>query len=272
MVLQRQIAKPIEVLPGLTRRTLVHGPSLMLVEFSINSGVDLPTHTHLHEQAGYVVSGRLRLNLGGTSYELAAGDTYHVLPDVPHGAHVHEAAVILDSFTPPRLDYLEPTPAESNIRPCTPADFEAIYTIINDAAEAYRGIIPADRWHDPYMPREELRRQISDGVIFYGYQDGANLTGIMGLQHVQDVTLIRHAYVRTANRNSGIGGKLLRHLRTLTDRSVLIGTWADATWAIAFYKKHGFRQVTPEEKNRLLRKYWNIPDRQVETSVVLTDR
>ena len=122
------------------------------------------------------------------------------------------------------------------------------------------------------MPLEELRQQISEGVIFYGYQDGTGLVGVMGLQHVQDVTLVRHAYVRTARRNSGIGGKLLRYLRTLTDRPVLIGTWAAATWAIAFYKKHGFREVTPKEKDRLLRKYWNIPQRQVETSVVLSDR
>ena len=158
------------------------------------------------------------------------------------------------------------------IRLCREHERDAILAIVNGAAEAYRGVIPADRWHDPYMPLEELRQQISEGVIFYGYQDGTGLVGVMGLQHVQDVTLVRHAYVRTARRNSGIGGKLLRYLRTLTDRPVLIGTWAAATWAIAFYKKHGFREVTPKEKDRLLRKYWNIPQRQVETSVVLSDR
>ncbi|GEM_PF-66447 len=163
------------------------------------------------------------------------------------------------------------TSTDPHIRPCTDDDFEAICAIINDAAEAYRGIIPPDRWHEPYMPREELSQQIRDGVIFHGYQSESGLVGVMGLQHVQDVTLIRHAYVRTVHRKSGIGGKLLRHLRALTDRPVLIGTWADATWAIAFYEKHGFRQVTPDEKDRLLRKYWSIPDRQIETSVVLSD-
>jgi 5'-deoxynucleotidase YfbR-like HD superfamily hydrolase/N-acetylglutamate synthase-like GNAT family acetyltransferase len=180
-------------------------------------------------------------------------------------------ADLISSRTLPRQGFLVPAPTGPHIRPCTDADFDAICTIINDAADAYRGIIPADRWHEPYMPREELRQQIRDGVIFYGYQTHSGLVGVMGLQHVQDVTLIRHAYVRTAHRKSGIGGKLLRYLRNLTDRPILIGTWAAATWAIAFYEKHGFRQVTPGEKDRLLRKYWSIPDRQVETSVVLCD-
>src|SRR4051812_41137537 len=159
------------------------------------------------------------------------------------------------------------------IRRCEDRDFELMWTIINDGAQAYKGIIPADRWTEPYMSREKLQHEIDAGVVFWGYEaDGAHaLAGVMGLQDVQDVTLIRHAYVRTASRNLGIGGQLLSHLRTITARPVLIGTWADAVWAIGFYEKHGFHVIDPEEKNRLLRIYWNIPDRQVETSVVLAD-
>ena len=157
------------------------------------------------------------------------------------------------------------------IRPCEHTDLQTIYAIINDAAQAYKGIIPADRWHEPYMPMDELRQQIAEGVAFWGYEEGGQLLGVMGIQHVQDVTLIRHAYVRTAWRQQGIGGKLLTHLHAQTTRPVLIGTWAAADWAIRFYEKHGFRQVTPAEKDRLLRRYWRIPERQVETSVVLAD-
>ena len=158
------------------------------------------------------------------------------------------------------------------IRPCSNSEFDTIYEIVNDAAQAYRGIIPADRWKEPYMPRDELRHEMDEGVVFWGYEEDGELIGVMGIQHVQDVTLIRHAYVRTARRNQGIGGKLLSHLRKQTTRPLLIGTWADATWAIRFYEKHGFRLVTEEEKNRLLRKYWSIPERQVETSVVLAEQ
>ena len=157
------------------------------------------------------------------------------------------------------------------IRPCTDANFDTICAIINDAAEAYRGVIPVDRWHDPYMSREELQHEIQSGVRFWGYEEDGNLLGVMGIQDVKDVTLIRHAYVRTAKRGEGIGGKLLAELRKLTARPVLIGTWAAATWAIRFYEKHGFTMVTPEEKDRLLKKYWSIPERQIETSVVLGD-
>lgn len=157
------------------------------------------------------------------------------------------------------------------IRPCDENDFAAIYAIVNDAAQAYRGVIPADRWHEPYMPEGELRHEIASGVAFWGFEEGGELVGVMGIQHVQDVTLIRHAYVRTARRGQGIGSELLAHLRTLTGRPILIGTWAAATWAIRFYEKHGFRLVTPAEKDRLLGKYWRIPRRQVETSVVLAD-
>ena len=158
------------------------------------------------------------------------------------------------------------------IRKCTESDFHSIYVIVNDAAQAYKGEIPADRWNDEYMSKEELRYEIDDGVEFWGFADDGELIGIMGIQPIQDVTLIRHAYVRTSRRNQGIGGKLLAHLRTLTDRPILIGTWADATWAVRFYEKHGFELVSTEEKNRLLKKYWNIPERQIETSVVLRQR
>jgi len=157
------------------------------------------------------------------------------------------------------------------IRPCDPGEFEGIYEIINDAARAYRGVIPADRWKDPYMDREELRHEIHEGVVFWGYEEEGRLLGVMGLQQVQDVTLIRHSYVRTARRNQGIGGKLLSHLKAQTNRPLLVGTWAAILWAIRFYENHGFRLVSPGEKNRLLKKYWSIPDRQVETSVVLAD-
>jgi GNAT superfamily N-acetyltransferase len=146
-----------------------------------------------------------------------------------------------------------------------------MYAIINDAAQAYRGIIPADRWHDPYMPREELRHEIDDGVRFWGCEENDRLAGVMGIQDVGDVALIRHAYVATEKQRAGIGGMLISELVKQTDKPILMGTWADASWAVRFYEKHGFRLVTPEEKDRLLKKYWKIPLRQVETSVVLAD-
>ena len=155
------------------------------------------------------------------------------------------------------------------IRECLEDDFEAIYEIINDAAQAYRGIIPSDRWHDPYMPRKELLEEISSGVVFLGYEKEGELVGVMGTQDVQDVTLIRHAYVLTAHRNQGIGGELLGQIMDGATRPVLIGTWAAAFWAIRFYERHGFTMVSPAEKERLLRKYWSLPDRQIVTSVVL---
>jgi GNAT superfamily N-acetyltransferase len=157
------------------------------------------------------------------------------------------------------------------IRHCDDRDFDNIYAIINDAASAYRGVIPDDRWSEPYMPKEELQHEIEDGVEFWVYEEDGALAGVMGLQHVRDVTLIRHAYTRTASQKRGIGALLLSHLRELVGTPVLVGTWADAAWAIRFYEKHGFRMVSPETKGRLLRKYWKIPERQVETSVVLAD-
>jgi N-acetylglutamate synthase-like GNAT family acetyltransferase len=159
------------------------------------------------------------------------------------------------------------------IRQCDNSEFRIIYEIINDAAQAYKGVIPMDCWKEPYMSKDELRREIDEGVIFWGYyEEDGELVGVTGIQHVQDVTLIRHAYVRTAKRKRGIGGKLLSHLRKQTTRPILIGTWADAIWAIRFYEKHGFRLVSPQEKDRLLRKYWSVPKRQIQTSVVLADQ
>jgi N-acetylglutamate synthase-like GNAT family acetyltransferase len=149
------------------------------------------------------------------------------------------------------------------------SDLADILDIINDGASAYKGIIPADRWHEPYMSKEELQTQLEDSVQFWCYLDRDQIIGVMGIQDKSDVTLIRHAYVRTTARNKGVGSRLLEHLSKLTTKPILIGTWADAVWAIGFYKKHGFAEVVYEEKELLLRKYWNIPLRQIETSVVL---
>jgi len=160
------------------------------------------------------------------------------------------------------------------IRPCGPTDVPQIFSIINDAAQAYQGIIPADRWHEPYMPLDELKAQIAQGIAFSGYEvtekSQPKLVGIMGIQDRGDVTLIRHAYVRTDQRRSGIGAKLLTHLERTTTKPILIGTWAAASWAIHFYEKNGYRVLSRADTERLLRKYWSMPERQIETSVVLT--
>jgi len=158
------------------------------------------------------------------------------------------------------------------IRRCKESEFETIYAIINEAAQAYRGVIPSGCWEEPYMPMEELRQEIALGVEFWGYEEGGELLGVMGIQHIKDVALIRHAYVRKAHQNRGIGGKLLSCLREKTTRPILVGTWAGASWAVRFYEKHGFRLVSNEERDRLLRKYWSIPELQIENSVVLADR
>ncbi len=157
------------------------------------------------------------------------------------------------------------------IRRCSDLDLEEAFEIVNDAAEAYRGVIPDDRWHEPYMPMDELLEQVRAGVEFWGIGEEGEILGVMGIQRVDDVELIRHAYVRTSRRNQGIGGELLRFLCERAELPLLVGTWAAATWAVRFYEKHGFRLVTQDEKNRLLRRYWEIPERQVETSVVLAD-
>jgi GNAT superfamily N-acetyltransferase len=156
------------------------------------------------------------------------------------------------------------------IRRCRDDERQTILEIVNAAAVAYRDAIPADRWHEPYMPAAELDAEIAAGVEFWGYEGDDGLVGIMGIQPVQDVHLIRHAYVRPDRQRGGVGGALIDHLMRSTERRVLVGTWAAAEWAIAFYRRHGFVQVSPEEKTRLLRRYWDIPERQVETSVVLT--
>ena len=157
------------------------------------------------------------------------------------------------------------------IRKCKKSDFNTILEIINDAAQAYKGIIPPDRWHEPYMSFAELRAQIDDGIVFWGLERNGQLLGVMGIQDKGDVTLIRHAYVVSRAQKRGIGKKLLQHLESMTEKPILIGTWAAASWAVSFYQKNGYSLVSEEEKNRLLRKYWSIPERQVETSVVLAN-
>src|SRR6476646_2191856 len=156
------------------------------------------------------------------------------------------------------------------IRICREDERAAVVSIINSAAEAYRGIIPADRWHEPYMSAGELDREIASGVTFWGYDESnGTLAGVMGLQPVRDVDLIRHAYVLPAKQRQGIGSQLLQHLRQVSTRRLLVGTWAAAEWAIPFYERHGFGLVSPARKTALLMTYWNIPERQIETSVVL---
>ena len=150
------------------------------------------------------------------------------------------------------------------------SEFNSILHVVNDAAEAYRGVIPEDRWKEPYMSNEELRGEIESGVEFYGWVEDDVLIAVMGIQLVNDVTLIRHAYVLTNRQRRGIGEKLLRYLVSMAQTSVvLVGTWEVAYWATRFYEKHGFKLVSREETDRLLRKYWDIPQRQIETSVVL---
>jgi GNAT superfamily N-acetyltransferase len=173
------------------------------------------------------------------------------------------------------------------IRPCADGDLDAMVAVINAAATAYAGVIPEDRYHQPYMHLDELRGEIGAGVRFWGLFEapappggaggpaggGEELAGVMGIQDVGDVTLIRHAYVRPDRQRGGVGTRLLEYLVRLAEeppaRPLLVGTWAAAWWAVAFYERHGFALVTPAEKDRLLRRYWSIPARQVETSVVL---
>lgn len=157
------------------------------------------------------------------------------------------------------------------IRSCTPADFNAMLAIINDAAMAYRGVIPEDCWRDPYMQAGDLTREMAADIRFAGYEHAGTLIGVTGTQPVQDVTLIRHAYVSTRAQRQGVGAALLQHLRARTDRPILIGTWAAAKWAIRFYEKQGFRVIEGAKKNALLKKYWTVPDRQIDASVVLAD-
>jgi GNAT superfamily N-acetyltransferase len=156
------------------------------------------------------------------------------------------------------------------IRKLKSTDFESVLHIINNAADAYKGIIPEDRWKEPYMSSEELRKEIDDGVEFYGWLENGLLVAVMGIQQVNNVTLIRHAYVLQNHQRRGIGKNLLQYLLVLARTSeVLVGTWEAASWAVRFYEKNSFRLVSANEKDRLLRKYWKIPERQIETSVVL---
>ena len=157
----------------------------------------------------------------------------------------------------------------ATIRPCRDAERPAILAIVNAAAEAYRDVIPADRWHEPYMPARELDTEIGEGVVFWGYEADGTLLGNMGIQPMSDVDLIRHAYVAPGTQRHGIGGALLEHLMRETTRRVLVGTWATAEWAIRFYRRHGFEPVPQHRIAPLLRTYWKIPERQIETSVVL---
>jgi GNAT superfamily N-acetyltransferase len=159
----------------------------------------------------------------------------------------------------------------SNVRPCRDDERAAILAIVNAAAEAYRGVIPADRWHDPYMPPDELDSEIDAGVAFWGYERDGTLVGVIGFQSVRDVDLIRHAYVLPDCHRHGVGGALLGRLQRLSTRRMLVGTWAAADWAIRFYRRHGFEIVSPASKIALLKAYWTVPDRQIETSVVLAN-
>ena len=158
------------------------------------------------------------------------------------------------------------------VRRSVESDFTAILSIINDAAVAYRGVIPADRWHEPYMSSSELDNEIAAGVVFWVAEQDGNLAAVMGIQDKGDVTLVRHAYVAPTSQRSGLGTKLLRHVEGLVDKPILIGTWAAASWAIEFYRRNGFTIIPGKQKDELLRTYWSIPARQVETSVVLANR
>ena len=151
-----------------------------------------------------------------------------------------------------------------------PSDFDAILKVINDAARAYKGVIPDDRWKEPYMSADELSEEIEAGIRFFGWVEGGRLLGVAGMQALEDTTLIRHAYVLTKCQRKRIGTRLLEYLTDSAETpEIMVGTWADATWAIRFYEKHGFKLVSSKEKDRLLQTYWNIPERQIETSVVL---
>jgi GNAT superfamily N-acetyltransferase len=153
------------------------------------------------------------------------------------------------------------------IRPCSDGDLSRVYDVINDAATAYRGAIPDDCWHEPYMPMDELQLEAA-AMSFYGLEEGSRLVGVVGFQPVRDVTLLRHLYVETGRQRGGVGSALLRHVIGLTETPrLLVGMWADAAWAIRFYAKHGF--ALDPDGDRLLRTYWAIPDRQREASIVM---
>jgi GNAT superfamily N-acetyltransferase len=158
------------------------------------------------------------------------------------------------------------------VRKSVAADFATMLAIINDAARVYRGVIPADRWHEPYMPADELMKEASDGIVFWVAEEDGQVLGVMGIQDKGEVALVRHAYTTPAVQRKGVGTRLLRHVESLAGKPILIGTWAAASWAIEFYRRNGFTLVSDSDKDRLLRTYWSIPARQIETSVVLADR
>lgn len=164
-----------------------------------------------------------------------------------------------------------PSQSDLRLRRSTRGDFASILAIINDGAQAYRGVIPPDRWHDPYMSAAELAQAIEEGISFWVAELEGRVLGVMGIQDKGSVALVRHAYVATRLQRGGVGTKLLRHVQNLTDKPILIGTWADAAWAIDFYRRNGFTLVAAGDTPRLLRTFWSIPERQIETSVVLAD-
>lgn len=161
---------------------------------------------------------------------------------------------------------------EIQLRRIAPHDFDQVLHIINSAAEAYRGVIPADRWHDPYMSAAELESEMADGVRFSGSIVDQHLIGVMGVQNRGNVDLIRHAYVLPEYQGGGIGSRLLRHLCDTGSRPILIGTWQAADWAIRFYERHGFVRLSDGDAAALLKTYWSVPERQIETSVVLASQ
>ncbi len=158
------------------------------------------------------------------------------------------------------------------IRRSDEADLPQVLAVVNDAALAYRGVIPIDQWREPYMPMDDLVKDIGRGIVFWIAEEEGRLSGVMGIQDRGAVALVRHAYVAPTAQRKGVGTKLLRHVQSLVDKPILIGTWADASWAIEFYRRNGFSILPDSDKERLLRTYWSIPDRQIETSVVLADR
>lgn len=160
---------------------------------------------------------------------------------------------------------------EGVARRCRDDELTAVLSIVNSAAVAYRGVIPDDCWHEPYMTMTDLGRDIVDGLEIWGYERGGELIGVMGIQPMVDVDLIRHAYVRPTAQRKGVGAALIEHVRRLTDRGILVGTWAAASWAISFYERHGFELVRSPDAERLMRKYWSVPRRQMEVSVVLAN-
>lgn len=158
-----------------------------------------------------------------------------------------------------------------HIRKSVEADRATMLAIVNDAAQAYRGVIPDDRWHEPYMSADELENEVAEGVVFWVAELEGRMSGVMGIQDKGDVALVRHAYVTPTTQRTGVGTNLLHHVQGLVDKPILIGTWAAAAWAIEFYRRNGFTVVSSEHKERLLRTYWSIPARQIDTSVVLAD-